>query len=114
MKLQRLSTAIIALFLMLGLAFSANNSFAQTKMKHSAMKDCCMMKDGKMMCMKDGKEMAMDKDMTMANGTKCMTNGVCIMKNGKKMTMKNGQCMDMSGKMSKCPMGDMKMKKDQM
>ena len=63
-----------------------------------------MMKDGKMMCMKDGKTMPMDKEMTMKNGTKCMTNGECIMKDGKKMQMKEGECMDMDGKMDKCSM----------
>ena len=66
--------------------------------------DCCMMKDGKMMMMKDGKTMPMDKDMTMKNGTKCMTNGECVMKDGKKMMMKDGDCMDMNGKMDKCAM----------
>ncbi len=82
----------------------ASNSFAQTKSKSAKTMDCCMMKDGKMMMMKDGKMMSMDKDMTMANGTKCMTNGECVMKDGKKMMMKNGDCMDMSGKMDKCAM----------
>ena len=48
--------------------------------------------------------MPMEKDMTMKNGTKCMTNGECIMKDGKKMKMKEGDCMDMSGKMDKCAM----------
>lgn len=83
-------------------------SFAQTdemdkSMKQQTMdkskKDCCMMKDGKMIMMKDGKMMAMDHDMTMSNGTKCMTDGTCIKKDGSKMMMKEGQCMDMSGNM---------------
>ena len=90
--------------LMLVLCFTASNSFAQTKTKQAMMKDCCMMKDGKMMVMKDGKTMPMEKDMTMKNGTKCMTNGECTMKDGKKMMMKEGDCMDMSGKMGKCSM----------
>ena len=54
--------------------------------------------------MKSGKMMPMEKDMTMKNGTKCMTNGECVMKDGKKMKMKEGDCMDMSGKMDKCAM----------
>lgn len=63
------------------------------------MKDCCMMKDGKMMIMKKGKTMPMTKDMTMKNGTKCMTNGECTMKDGTKMMMKDGDCMEKSGEM---------------
>ena len=72
---------------------------AQTSKKSGMMKDCCMMKDGKMMVMKNGKTMPMEKDMVMKNGTKCTTNGECIMKDGKKMMMKDGDCMEMSGKM---------------
>ena len=63
------------------------------------MKNCCMMQDGKMMCMMDGKEMAMDKEMTAKNGTKIMPDGTCMMKDGKKMMMKNGDCCDMNGNM---------------
>ncbi len=87
--------SLLTLFLML-ISLNAN---AQTTKKHTMMKDCCMMKDGKMMVMKDGKTMPMDKDMTMKNGTNCMTNGECTMKDGSKMQMKNGDCMEMSGKM---------------
>ena len=90
--------------LMLMICFTASNSFAQTKTKSFIMKDCCMMKDGKMMQVKDGKMKPMNKNMTMKNGTQCMTNGDCIMKGGKKMKMKEGDCMDMSGKMDKCAM----------
>ena len=69
-------------------------------------KDCCMMKDGKMMMMKGGKMMPMTENMTMADGTVCMTDGTCKMKDGKTMAMKNGQCMMMDGKMTM--MGGMK------
>ena len=99
MKVQKLvltkMASLLAIFLMV-ISFTAN---AQTQKKSSAMKDCCMMKDGKMMVMKNGKTMPMTKDMVMKNGTKCMTNGECKMKDGKKMMMKEGDCMDMSGKM---------------
>ena len=87
--------SLIALFLMI-ISFSAT---AQTKKKMTMMKDCCMMKDGKMMVMKNGKTMPMEKDMVMKNGTTCMKNGECTMKDGSKMMMKNGDCMEMSGKM---------------
>lgn len=97
---------MFASMLMMVLCFTANNSFAQTKTNTDAtmMKDCCMMKDGKMMQMKSGIMMPMDSTMTMTNGTMCMTNGECKMKDGKKMKMKEGDCMDMSGKMDKCAM----------
>lgn len=89
------TVSLLTLFLMV-ISFNAN---AQTTTNATMMKDCCMMKDGKMMVMKNGKTMPMEKDMMMKNGTKCMTNGECTMKDGKKMMMKNGDCMEMSGKM---------------
>lgn len=99
MKIKKTITTVFASTLMLVICFTASNSFAQTKTKQAMMKDCCMMKDGKMMVMKDGKTMPMEKDMTMKNGAKCMTTGECTMKDGKKMMMKEGDCMEMSGKM---------------
>jgi hypothetical protein len=107
MKTKKTISTIFASFLVMLLCFSVNTVSAQAKHDSKKMKDCCLMKDGKMMCCKDGKTMPMDKDMTMKNGTKCMVNGECIMKDGKKMTMKEGECMDMDGKMDKC---DSKMK----
>jgi hypothetical protein len=104
MKNKKIISAVFASMLMVVMCFTATNTFAQTKTDNSKMKDCCMMKDGKMMVMKDGKTMPMEKEMTMKNGTKCMTNGQCIMKDGKKMQMKEGECMDMNGKMDKCSM----------
>ena len=76
----------------------------KTSMHHNAMKDCVMMKDGKMMMMKNGKMMDMDKDMTMSNGTVCMKDGTCKMKNGKTMKMKDGDKCYMNGKMGKMKM----------
>ena len=94
--------------LILFLTVSSLSVNAQAKQNTSTMKDCCMMKDGKMMVMKDGKTMPMEKDMVMKNGTTCMTNGECIMKDGSKMMMKNGDCMEMSGKMCTDKMKKMK------
>lgn len=108
MKNQKLIATMFATMLMLVMCFNVSNSFGQAQKKSAMTKDCCMMKDGKMMEMKDGKMMPMEKEMTMKNGTKCMTNGECMMKDGKKMMMKDGDCMDMNGKMSKSSM----MKKD--
>jgi hypothetical protein len=76
-------------------------SFISTGFAGDKTKDCVHMKDGKMMMMKDGQDMAMDKDMTMENGAKVMTDGTVIKKNGKKKTMKDGDMMTMDGKMKK-------------
>ncbi len=107
MKIQKLISPLVVFMLFLALSFTASNAFAQTKTTtktkttkvSSTMKDGYMMKDGKMMQMEDGKMMPMDKDMTMKNGTKVMTNGDCMMKDGKTMKMKEGQFMDMNGMM---------------
>ena len=109
MKTKKVFTTVVTSLLTMVLFLTFSNSNAQTK--EHAMKDCCMMKDGKMMLMKDGKTMPMDKTMTMKNGTTCMTNGECTMKDGKKMTMKNGDCMEMSGKMCNDKMKMMTKKK---
>ena len=101
MKTKKIISTVFASLLMMVLSITVN---AQSKTDSLKMKDCCMMKDGKMCCVKDGKTMPMDKDMTMKNGAKCMVNGECIMKDGKKMKMKEGECMDMNGKMGKCDM----------
>src|SRR4051812_8637415 len=97
------------LFVLLVVTVFALNVVAQEAAKAPAakmdnkmgdkMKDCVMMKDGKMWMWKDGKNMAMDKDMTMKNGNMVMMNGSVTMKDGSKMMMKNGQCMDMEGNM---------------
>jgi len=97
-KLKLISTKTVS-FLTLFLIVISLSVNAQKVKKSTMMKDCCMMKDGKMMVMKDGKTMPMDKDMVMKNGTTCMKNGECTMKDGKKMMMKDGDCMEMSGKM---------------
>lgn len=72
------------------------------KMNHGGMMamNGCIMKDGKMMTMKGGKMMPMTKDMTMSDGSICMSDGTCKMKDGTTMTMKDGQCMMMNGKMT--------------
>ncbi|GAB3877305.1 hypothetical protein GCM10028824_37130 [Hymenobacter segetis] len=67
--------------------------------KGKMAKECCMMKDGKMMMMEGGKMVPMTKDMTMANGTVCKPDGTCTLKDGTAMTMKEGQCMMMDGEM---------------
>ena len=108
MKTKKTIATVFASLLIMVLSFTATNASAQTKTKSTTTKECCMMKDGKMMHHKDGVTTPMDKDMTMKNGTVCMINGECVMKDGKKMTMKEGECMDMSGKMEHCKKPDPK------
>jgi hypothetical protein len=109
MKTKKMTATVFASMLMLLICFTARNSFAQTKsdmkMKDGGMmQGGCMMQGGKMMDMKDGKTMPMEHNMTMMNGTTCLTNGECTMKDGKKIMMKEGDCMDMNGMMDKCGM----------
>jgi hypothetical protein len=91
---------------------TAGVTFAQTpdqtptnqpsKMEKSGkMKDCVMMKDGKMWMMKDGQKTEMTQNMTMTNGSTVMADGTVKNKDGKTWMMKDGESMDMSGKMKK-------------
>ncbi len=91
------------LFMVL-LCLTTTHSFGQNQTQIESMKDCCMMKDGKMMQLKDGKLMRMRKKVILENGTKCKPNGVCVMKDGTRMRMVEGNCMDNSGKMDNCAM----------
>ncbi len=103
MKTAKVLSYFGSFLLVMTLGLTSIDVKAQTKSetKKVMMKDCCMMKGGKMMHVKNGKVTAMHKAMTMKNGTKCMTNGECVMKNGTKMKMKEGECMDMNGRMAK-------------
>ena len=113
--MKKIIVLLVAMFLLRGYALAEEMKSDNKPVKHNAgmvkkvhkMKDCCMMKDGKMMMMKDGKKMEMDKDMTMPNGTMVMKDGTCMMKDGTKMMMKEGDKMDMNGNM----MNHKKMKK---
>lgn len=83
---------------------------APEKMDKHKMKDCVMMKDGKMMAVKDGKWMDMDHDMTMDNGTVVSTTGEVKMKDGSTKMLENGQCVYMNGEIGMMK-DKMKMKK---
>ena len=61
--------------------------------------DHIAMEDGKMVAIMDGKIIPMDQEVTMKNGTKCMTDGTCLLTDGKKIIMKNGDKMDLNGVM---------------
>lgn len=108
MKTKKTISNLLASLLIMILCLATTNASAQTKKESANTKECCMMKDGKMMHCKDGITMPMEKDMTMKNGTVCMVNGECVMKDRKKMTMKEGECMDMNGKMDHCKKTDSK------
>ena len=97
-------------------AFAQHNMDNMGKKEHKLdmKKDHVMMMGGSIKMVKNGYEMPMDKDMTMGNGTKVMTDGMCIKKDGTKMTMKNGDMMDMDGKMSKMSNKSKKAKKSKM
>lgn len=98
---------ILALSLLIGLGSVQAQTPAKTmthkpgQMKADGMShDCVVMKGGTMMRMHGGKMMPMTKEMTMSDGTKCLTDGTCLKKDGTKMTMTNGQCMMMDGRMT--------------
>lgn len=119
-------TYLLSVLLLTGLApvAQAQTTPKATKSAAKSSHDHCVMKNGKMMMMKGGKMMPMTQNMTMSDGSMCMTDGTCKMKDGTTMKMKNGQCMMMNGKMTMHPgptkrpmmkgkaddkMGDMKM-----
>jgi hypothetical protein len=77
---------------------SVQNKMQDHQMQHPKT-DHVMMQNGKMMVMKQGKLMPMEKDITLKNGTKFMTDGTCITKDGNKTMIKEGEMMDMNGKM---------------
>lgn len=75
---------LIGFCLFLSLSFAAS---AQT----SKMKDCIMMKDGKMEVMKGGVSMMMMSDSTFKNGTMVMKDGTVKMKDGTTHMLKDGE-----------------------
>jgi len=92
MKNYRIITLAVVGFC-LSLSFLASPVFAVEK-------DGVTMKDGKMWRLQDGKEVGrMDRETTMANGTKVMMNGKVLMKDGKEGQLQEGQIMMLDGKM---------------
>lgn len=100
---------LIAAFVLLAGVYSAHAQVTPQKTdttKHHSMmmKDCVMMKDGKLMVMKGGKNMEMTEDMTLSNGTTIMKDGNVKMKDGKTTSLKNGDCIYMDGKIKRSKM----------
>ncbi len=121
--MKKLVSVIVAVLFTAGVyaqaeksATKSNTTTEQTKTTmhndmHHDMKDCVMMKDGKMWMMKGGKTMPMTSEMKMSNGNTVTTNGEVMMADGNKMMMKNGDCMDMHGMMMPSNMGKTKTSK---
>ena len=77
---------------------------------HMKMKDCVMMKGGKLMVMKGGKTTDMTESMNLSNGSVVNTDGTLTMSDGTSKQLKNGDCVYMDGKMMNMKKTSMKKK----
>jgi hypothetical protein len=110
--MKKLTMLLFAAIACTSIATAQDTTKTKDKMHHmgsmKSMKDCVMMKDGKMMVMKGGETTAMDQEMTMTNGTVVGTDGSVKMKDGTSRQLKDGDCVYMDGKvksgMKKDPM----------
>jgi hypothetical protein len=93
---------IAALFVLFCLSSATMTAQTKNTVQVASIKDCCMMKDGKMMQLKDGKITKMKKSVTMADGTKCKCNGTCIKPDGTKIKLVEGNCVDNAGNIDNC------------
>ena len=111
--MKKLIILIAAAIFTLG-AFAQDDSEKKMHKMDHKMKDCVMMKDGKIIMMKNGKTMAMDKEMTLGNGTKVMPDGKLVMKDGTTKMMKDDETVYLDGKMGKMHMhNDMPKKREE-
>jgi len=65
------------------------------------MKDGIVFRDGKLWNVKAGKSIAVDKETTLANGTKVKSDGTVIMKDGTQTTLSEGDYISMDGKLER-------------
>jgi len=79
---------------------TTQGSGVSNQQAYNSNSDGVVMKNGTMMTIMNGKMSKMERDMTMKNGTKVMTDGTIVKKDGTKMMMKEGQQVDMSGNIS--------------
>ncbi|ADB42605.1 DUF6799 domain-containing protein [Spirosoma linguale] len=98
------SLGVLAFLLLAGLGDAAQAQTTPKHKAHAAVKpaheDYMVMKGGKMMMMQHGKLSPMTMNMTMSDGTLCMTDGTCKAKDGTVTKMKEGDhCMMKNGKM---------------
>ena len=82
-------------------AQDTTKSAAPPMEKAHALKDCVMMKDGKLHVMKGTSITGLDKNLTLANGTVIKTDGTVKAADGTEMTLKEGEAIDMEGKLIK-------------
>jgi hypothetical protein len=68
--------------------------------KHHMMKDCVMMKDGKLKVVKNGNVMMMTGPVKLNNGATVMADGTIKNADGTTTTLTDGQYVDMDGKIS--------------
>lgn len=59
--------------------------------------DGVMIQNGKVLLVKNGQKTILDRDLTLSNGTKIMSDGTWFKKDGTKVTLKEGQHIDMAG-----------------
>ncbi len=100
-KLYMKKLALMIFFLTF---LGAVNAQESKKSDHKT-KDYVMMKDNKMVVVKEGKTTAMEKEMTLADGTRVMVDGKVMMADGSKKILKEGESIPLSGlgKMKKEP-----------
>jgi hypothetical protein len=65
------------------------------------MKDGIVFRDGKLWNVKAGKSVTIDKETTLANGTKVKSDGTVIMKDGTQTTLSEGDYITMDGKLER-------------
>jgi len=82
-----------------------------TNVQHQ-MKDGIVFRDGKLWNIKAGKSMAVDKEATLANGTKVKSDGTVIMKDGTQTTLSEGDYISMDGKLERAKPNRMTEKND--
>lgn len=81
-------------------AQDSTKSMSSNKMGNMhQMKDCVMMKDGKLATMTKDGITPLTKDLTLTNGTVISTKGIVTAKDGSTITLTNGQAVDMDGKL---------------
>ena len=80
-----------------GAALMAQTSPGSNMMDHK-MKDCIMMKDGKVMVMKSGMSMQLMKDTTLKHGVMVMMDGTVKKKDGTTYMLKEGESVMGDGK----------------
>jgi hypothetical protein len=96
--MKKLLILLAAVFFAAGLHAQDTSKSKMTSGKSSHMKDCYMMKNGKMVMEKNGTTSDMTEDVTLSNGTMVMKDGTVKTKDGKTITLKDGQCVYTDGK----------------